>query len=220
MLFTAGAGPRAPVIDCAGKPECVSGCNVFWRVPENAILGVKSSRGDVQRNSGGGIVPPPLAALIEALFSSVNASPACRRDNKAAFFEDSKAAGKLNFPRSAVNGRQSGTGGAGDGMIRGFFRFIGLLLLAGGFIFLVYDGARSIADQAVRLTKLGEFWNDIHQASQQAVRTKLEASAPWLWDHIVKGILSQPTFAVLAVVGLVLLLLFRPRRPLIGYSRD
>ena len=68
-------------------------------------------------------------------------------------------------------------------MIRGFFRLIGLLLLAGGFIFLVYDGARSIADQAMRLTKLGEFWNDIHQASQQAVRTQIEASAPWLWDR-------------------------------------
>ena len=67
-------------------------------------------------------------------------------------------------------------------MIRGFFRLIGLLLLAGGFIFLVYDGARSIADQTVRLTKLGEFWNDIHQASQQAVRTQIEASAPWIWD--------------------------------------
>ena len=39
-------------------------------------------------------------------------------------------------------------------MIRGFFRLIGLLLLAGGFVFLVYDGARSIADQAVRLTRL------------------------------------------------------------------
>lgn len=55
-------------------------------------------------------------------------------------------------------------------MIRAILRFIGLLLLAGGFIFLIYDGARSIADQALRLTKLGEFWNDIHQASQHAVQ--------------------------------------------------
>lgn len=105
-------------------------------------------------------------------------------------------------------------------MIRGFFRLIGLLLLAGGFVFLVYDGARSIADQAVRLTKFGEFWNDIHQTSQQAVRTWMEASAPWLWDHVVRVILNQPAFAVLAVVGILLMLLFRPRRPLIGYSRN
>lgn len=104
-------------------------------------------------------------------------------------------------------------------MIRGIFRSIGLLLLAGGFIFLVYDGARSIADQTLRLTKLGEFWNDIHQASQHAARARIEAVAPWMWD-IVKLVLNQPAFAVLAILGILLLLLFRPRRPLIGYSRD
>lgn len=104
-------------------------------------------------------------------------------------------------------------------MIRGIFRFIGLLLLAGGFMFLVYDGARSIADQALRLTKLGEFWNDIHQASQQVVRTQIEASAPWAWD-LIKLVLYQPAFAVLGIAGVLLMLLFRPRPPLIGYSRD
>jgi hypothetical protein len=104
-------------------------------------------------------------------------------------------------------------------MIRGIFRLIGLLLLAGGFVFVIYDGARSIADQTLRLTKLGEFWNDIHQASQQAARTHIEASAPWLWE-IIKLVLNQPAFAVLAIAGILLLLLFRPRRPLIGYSRD
>jgi hypothetical protein len=104
-------------------------------------------------------------------------------------------------------------------MIRGIFRSIGLLLLAGGFIFLVYDGARSIADQSLRLTKLGEFWNDVHQASQQAAHARIEAIAPWMWD-IVKLILNQPAFAVLAILGILLLLLFRPRRPLIGFSRD
>lgn len=104
-------------------------------------------------------------------------------------------------------------------MIRGFFRLVGLLLLAGGFIFLVYDGARSIADQALRLTRLGEFWNDIHQASQQAVRTQLEATAPWIWN-VAKMVLNQPVWAVMGVLGIVLMFLCRPRRPLIGYSRN
>ena len=40
-------------------------------------------------------------------------------------------------------------------MIRGFFRLIGLLLLAGGFIFMVYDGARWVADQTLRFTRFG-----------------------------------------------------------------
>src|ERR1700730_6904679 len=99
-------------------------------------------------------------------------------------------------------------------MIRGFFRLVGLLLLAGGFIFLVYDGARSIADQALRLTRLGEFWNDVHQASQLAFRAMVEGAPPWLWNSAVKVILTQPVWAVMGVLGILLMLLFRPRKPL------
>lgn len=105
-------------------------------------------------------------------------------------------------------------------MIRGFFRLIGLLLLAGGFIFMVYDGARWVADQSLRFTQFGQFWNDVNQASQEEVRTWIERNAPWLWTGVVKVILDQPVFAVLGLLGILLMLLFRPRKPLIGYSRD
>lgn len=105
-------------------------------------------------------------------------------------------------------------------MIRGLFRFIGLLLLAAGFIFLIYDGQRSIADQTLRLTRLGEFWNDIHQSSQQSLRLMLETNVPWLWDSAARFILNQPTWAVLGVLGILLMLLFRPKKQLIGYARD
>ena len=100
-------------------------------------------------------------------------------------------------------------------MIRGFFRLIGLLLLAGGFIFMVYDGARFVADQTLRFTRFGQFWNDIHQSSQLAFRTWVEGTAPWLWNSVIKVLL-----AVLGVVGILLMILFRPRKRLIGYSRD
>ncbi|HEV7601969.1 MAG TPA: hypothetical protein VGO49_17150 [Bradyrhizobium sp.] len=105
-------------------------------------------------------------------------------------------------------------------MIRGFFRLVGLLLLAGGFIFMVYDGARWVADQNLRFTRFGEFWNDIHQSSQQAFRTMVEGAAPWLWTSFVTVILDQPVFAVMGGLGILLMLLFRPRKPLIGYSRN
>jgi hypothetical protein len=105
-------------------------------------------------------------------------------------------------------------------MIRGFFRLVGLLLLAGGFIFMVYDGARWVADQSLRFTRFGQFWNDMNQASQAAFRAWVESKAPWLWNGIVKVVLDQPVFAVLGVLGIVLMILFRPRKPLIGYSRD
>jgi hypothetical protein len=105
-------------------------------------------------------------------------------------------------------------------MIRGFFRLVGLLLLAGGFIFMVYDGARFVADQTLRFTRFGQFWNDIHQSSQLVLRTWVEGAAPWLWNDVIKVLLDQPVFAVLGVVGILLMILFRPRKPLIGYSRD
>jgi hypothetical protein len=105
-------------------------------------------------------------------------------------------------------------------MIRGFFRLVGLLLLAGGFIFMVYDGARWVADQSLRFTRFGEFWNDIHQSSQQAFRAWIESHVPWLWNSVIRVLLDQPVFAVMGVLGILLMLLFRRRRPLIGYSRD
>ena len=105
-------------------------------------------------------------------------------------------------------------------MIRGFFRLVGLLLLAAGFIFMVYDGARVVADNTLRFTRFGQFWNDVHQSSQQAFRVWVEGISPWLWNNVARVILDQPVFAVMAVLGILLMLLFRPKKPLIGYSRN
>lgn len=106
-------------------------------------------------------------------------------------------------------------------MIRGLFRLLGLLLLAGGFIFLVYDGARSIADQAARLTSLEQTWSDLHQTSLAALRPLIEGTlGSWSWAYVLNPLLQKPTFVVLGIAGLLLLLLFRPRKRLIGYARD
>jgi hypothetical protein len=48
-------------------------------------------------------------------------------------------------------------------MIRFVLRFIGLLSLALGFIFLVYDGTKSIADQTIYISSVGSTWSNIHQ---------------------------------------------------------
>src|SRR6202007_1053712 len=105
-------------------------------------------------------------------------------------------------------------------MIRVFFRLVGVLLLAGGFVFMVYDGARWVADQTLRFTRFGQFWNDIHQSSQQTFRAWVEGHAPWLWNSVVRVILDQPAFAVMGILGILLMLVLRPRKPLIGYSRN
>ena len=104
-------------------------------------------------------------------------------------------------------------------MIGGFFRLIGLILMVLAFLSLVYDGARTIADQTLRLTRLGELWNDINQASQQAFQRLIEGFSPFLWNSVVKAILNQPAWAVMGILGILLLLIFRPGKPLIGYSR-
>jgi hypothetical protein len=105
-------------------------------------------------------------------------------------------------------------------MIRGFFRLIGLFLLVIGFLSLVYDGARTIADQPLRITRLGELWNDINQASQQAFQSVVEDFSPLLWNSVMKLLLNQPAWAILGILGILLMLLFRPSKPLIGYSRN
>lgn len=104
-------------------------------------------------------------------------------------------------------------------MIRGFFRLIGLLLLVVAFLSLVYDGARTIADQTLRITRLGELWNDINQASQKSFQAMVEGFSPLLWSSVMKVILNQPAWAVIGIFGILLLLLFRRSKPLIGYTR-
>ena len=52
------------------------------------------------------------------------------------------------------------------------------------------------------------------------LRALAEGISPWLWAHVVRVVLDQPVFAVMGVLGILLMLLFRPRKPLIGYSRN
>ena len=105
-------------------------------------------------------------------------------------------------------------------MNRGFFRLIGRFLLVIGFLSLVYDGARTIADQALRITRLGGLWNYVNPASQQSFQVMGEGVSPLLWNSVMKLLLNQPAWAVLGILGIVLMLLFRPSKPLIGYSRN
>ena len=107
-------------------------------------------------------------------------------------------------------------------MIRFVLRFIGLLLLALGFIFLVHDGTKSIADQTIYLTSVGSAWSNVHQGSLAALQPAIERLAGgWGWQGVIQPyFLDQPVSLVFAVVGAVLILLGRKKRPLIGYARD
>jgi hypothetical protein len=105
-------------------------------------------------------------------------------------------------------------------MIRFLLRFLGLWILAAGFIFLVYDGTKSIASNGLFFTHVKDVWGNVHQTSLIALQPKLESIAGFLWDPAMTTFLDQPITLVLVIVGVVLLVLGRKKRPLIGYGRD
>lgn len=107
-------------------------------------------------------------------------------------------------------------------MIRFVLRFLGLVSLALGFLFLVHDGTKSIADQTVYISSVGSTWENIHQSSLAALQPAVERLAgTWVWNGVVQPyFLKQPISLVLAILGAVLILLGRKKKPLIGYARD
>ncbi len=106
-------------------------------------------------------------------------------------------------------------------MIRFILRFLGLWILAAAFIFLIYDGTKSIADRTdFFITKTSDVWSAIHQASLTALQPILERLSPLLWDPVAVAVLRQPAWLVLAVIGILLIMIGRKKKPLIGYARD
>jgi len=106
-------------------------------------------------------------------------------------------------------------------MIRGFFRLVGLCCCWPADL-----SSWSMTERAgspIRPCNLPGLVNSgtisINPASQ-AFRAWVEATAPWLWTSVFKIILDQPVFAVMGILGILLMLLFRPRKPLIGYIAE
>ncbi len=106
-------------------------------------------------------------------------------------------------------------------MIRFVFRFLGLWVLAAGFVALVRDGTKSIAGNAVFVTRLADDWTNIQAGSLESLRALIEGRAgAAAWDPIATYLLGAPTWLVFGVVGSILILLGRKKKPLIGYGRD
>ena len=106
-------------------------------------------------------------------------------------------------------------------MIRFVFRFVGLWILAAGFVALVRDGTKSIAGNAVFITRLNEDWNNIHGSSLDALKALTERyGGPASWEFASSYVLAAPTWLVLGIIGSLLILIGRKKKPLIGYGRD
>ena len=105
-------------------------------------------------------------------------------------------------------------------MIRFLLRFLGLICLAAAFILVIYDGTKSIAGNALSLTTVRALWELINAGSLAKLKPLLEPYAGGLlWDPGMLAILAAPSWGLLGVVGSLLVLLGRKKKPLIGYAR-
>jgi hypothetical protein len=101
------------------------------------------------------------------------------------------------------------------------FRFVGLLGLALGFFFVVYDGANWITNGTVTLTTVEKIWNQIYSKPPQDVLQPLAAPiGRWLWDPVILYVLAAPVSLILLILASLLMILGRKKKPLIGYARD
>jgi len=105
-------------------------------------------------------------------------------------------------------------------MIRFLFRFVGLICLAAAFILAIYDGTKSIAANNLYLTSVRTLWDLINAGSLARLQPVIQYYANgYLWDPLMLCFLSAPSWVVLGFLGIVLLLLGRKKKPLIGYAR-
>jgi hypothetical protein len=105
-------------------------------------------------------------------------------------------------------------------MIRFLLRLIGLLILALAFVLLVYDGTRSIAAQHLVWAKLADDWAMVDQASLNQAQAWLKQKAAWAWDPYMQAVFDLPAWGVLAILAMILIVLGRKKKPLIGYARN
>jgi hypothetical protein len=97
--------------------------------------------------------------------------------------------------------------------IRLVVRIVGFLLLAAAFVVFVIDGTRAIAGGPLVAAPLGQVLAGLDPAlGVTLVNGAWHAGAPSPWAPLAAGLLGAPAFAVLAIVGIVLMLLGRRRR--------
>ena len=104
-------------------------------------------------------------------------------------------------------------------MIRSLFRFIGLFFWRWAFIFLVYDGTKSIADQRLYMNKVEEIWSILHESSLAQVQADTARTPPGSGIRSPVTILNSPDRAGARPSSGHLHPVGRKRNPLIGYAR-
>ena len=93
------------------------------------------------------------------------------------------------------------------------FRLIGLVLILLAVIAFVVDGTKSLAENKLVITALGQHWFNLHPSSLNTLQAAIERNVnPFLWDPVVFTIIQWPAWAVLVVLGLLFYWIGRRRR--------
>ncbi len=104
-------------------------------------------------------------------------------------------------------------------MLRFLARAIGLILIAAGFVGIVIDGTRSIANGTVMFTPLGEVafraFGERYLLLQPAIERHVH---PLLWDPVVLNLTLMPASVVGFLLGVALLWLGQKRPEPIGFA--
>ncbi len=99
-------------------------------------------------------------------------------------------------------------------MIRFLFRFVGYWLLAGAIVAAIIDASKSIAASSFVTTPLGQYVYQLAPTMLERLQFGIQNNLglPWLWDIVFLTILTWPTFAVLGILAVVLLVIGRRKR--------
>ena len=101
-------------------------------------------------------------------------------------------------------------------MLRTLSRLLGFLLLAAGFVGTVFDGARSVADNGLRLTGAGAFALATLKERYATFQAGAEANHPGLWSALGAPLAALPVAAVALALGILLIWLGQPARDRLG----
>jgi hypothetical protein len=100
--------------------------------------------------------------------------------------------------------------------VRFLLRLAGYLLVAAGFVSLVIDGARSIANSGLVYTPLDLALSTLTGLRGEALKPLVARLHPWLWDPVLVHLLQVPAALLALLFGFLLLKLGTPREPVIG----
>src|SRR5688500_10480462 len=106
-------------------------------------------------------------------------------------------------------------------MVRFLARIAGLLLVAAGFVGLVVDATRSLANSRTSFTSLGDLAAILFPRSFPLLKPAIAGQVhPFLWDPILLNLFLLPASVLSFVIGALLLWLGQKPEEPIGYPAE